>query len=239
LVQSLGYEANYIVPGTIKVNNDKFNKFLNIKSKFNFAPVIPSKSVQFRKNVKVVKEPQVVYNHYQPAVPDRPLSDGPYISQAIKKEKHIIIKEDQNGISYDNLFGDYIAEASKITLKDPYIRLRYQIKYLMEFAKLIREKKSQNKKVELHLITNAEIEHIKENEQIFNNMAEILISHNIELSCKFDNNIHDRSITLDNGWKILLGRGIDIFKKTEYFDIAELDQTLRKCKACEITIIKM
>ena len=234
-VQSLGFASNYVVPGTIKVDEEKYSRFLKIKDQFVNAVQIQKEKI-IKKPIYVT-EPLVTYDKYQAPVPDRPLSDEPYTSTSIRKEKQIIINEDQIGISYNNLFGEYLIGATEITLKDPYIRLRYQIKYLMEFAKLITEKKDHSKKVELHLITNAEIDHIKENEQIFKNMAETLNSHGIELSYKFDNNIHDRSISVNNGWKILLGRGIDIFKKTEYFDIAELDQTLRKCKACEITII--
>lgn len=53
-----------------------------------------------------------------------------------------------------------------------------------------------------------------------------------------DENIHDRSTSLDNGWKIILGRGLDIFQKTGgWFDIAEYDQELRQCKAGEVTYV--
>ena len=42
---------------------------------------------------------------------------------------------------------------------------------------------------------------------------------------------HDRFIAADNGWKITLGRGLDIFEKYEgRFNVASLDQTKRKCK---------
>ena len=46
-------------------------------------------------------------------------------------------------------------------------------------------------------------------------------------------------LVLDNGWKIVLGRGLDIFQKTNgWYDIAEYYQEKRLCKACEITICK-
>jgi ATP-dependent Lon protease len=61
----------------------------------------------------------------------------------------------------------------------------------------------------------------------------------INFTYKFDDFIHDRSITMDNGWKIILGRGLDIWTKTGgYFDISEYMQERRACKACEITFIK-
>jgi hypothetical protein len=46
-------------------------------------------------------------------------------------------------------------------------------------------------------------------------------------------------IKTDTGWKIVLGREIDIFHKTQgKFDIAELNQEQRQCKACEITYLR-
>ena len=58
---------------------------------------------------------------------------------------------------------------------------------------------------------------------------------------KFElNTIHDRSITLNNGWKIVLGRGLDIYQKTNgRYDIAELLPEKRLCRACEITYLQI
>jgi len=51
---------------------------------------------------------------------------------------------------------------------------------------------------------------------------------------------HYRFIVADNGWKITLGRGLDIFDRIEgRFNIADLDQNIRKCKACELTYLKV
>lgn len=51
---------------------------------------------------------------------------------------------------------------------------------------------------------------------------------------------HDKFIAADNGWKITLGRGLDIFEKIEgRFNVADYDQTRRKCKSCEMTFLKV
>ena len=51
--------------------------------------------------------------------------------------------------------------------------------------------------------------------------------------------VHDRFILANNGWKIFLVRGLDVFEKTEgRFNDSDMDQTRRKCKACEITYLK-
>jgi hypothetical protein len=50
---------------------------------------------------------------------------------------------------------------------------------------------------------------------------------------------HDRSIEMNNGWKIILGRGLDIWQKTNgRYDMAEYYQEKRICKEFEITVIK-
>jgi ATP-dependent Lon protease len=45
---------------------------------------------------------------------------------------------------------------------------------------------------------------------------------------------HDRSITTDDGWKIFLGRGLDIFEPYGKYSVAASAATHRKCKECSI-----
>lgn len=75
--------------------------------------------------------------------------------------------------------------------------------------------------------------------QIEEEMADSLESLGIQFTYEFVENTHDRSIVLDNGWKIVLGRGLDIYQKTNgWYDIAEYYQEKRLCKGCEITYVK-
>jgi ATP-dependent Lon protease len=52
--------------------------------------------------------------------------------------------------------------------------------------------------------------------------------------------IHDRSIMTDTGWKILLGRGLDIFQRMSDspFDLATKHQKYRELKAFGITYLR-
>lgn len=52
--------------------------------------------------------------------------------------------------------------------------------------------------------------------------------------------IHDRSITTDLGWKILLGRGLDIFQRMNDspFDLATKYQKYREVKGFGITYLR-
>ncbi|MEO1263221.1 MAG: BREX system Lon protease-like protein BrxL [Bacteroidota bacterium] len=150
-----------------------------------------------------------------------------------------VIRDNQSGISYDLLFGDYLVGATDIKVIDPYVRLPYQLRNFMEFAKLVSEKKDPAIEVKLHLVTSNNEGYIENAKESFAQMAYSLESIGIIFSYEFDGDIHDRSIQLDNGWKIVLGRGLDIWQKTGgWFDINEYVQEKRLCKGCEVTYVK-
>jgi len=75
--------------------------------------------------------------------------------------------------------------------------------------------------------------------EYFEEVKHSLLEESIEFTDSFDEFLHDRYIQLDNGWKIILGRGQDIYQKTNgMFDLAEYDQKKRKCRECEVTYVK-
>ncbi|MGH3403445.1 MAG: MIT C-terminal domain-containing protein, partial [Streptosporangiaceae bacterium] len=61
----------------------------------------------------------------------------------------------------------------------------------------------------------------------------------INFDVTFDDTIHDRSIVTDTGWKILLGRGLDIFYYVtgDAFDLATKLQEFRQVRAFGVTYI--
>ncbi|MDR9367298.1 MAG: BREX system Lon protease-like protein BrxL [Balneolaceae bacterium] len=155
------------------------------------------------------------------------------------KEGQKIIRENQTGVSYQKLFGDYLKDATEIEVIDPYIRLPYQLKNFMELARLIAELKEPDEEVSIHLKTNNNEEYLENAKEAFSDMSDSLEPIGVKFTYEFDEDLHDRSITLDNGWKIVLGRGLDIFQKTNgWFDIADHYQEVRKCKGCEITYLR-
>jgi ATP-dependent Lon protease len=150
-----------------------------------------------------------------------------------------VIRDNQSGISYDNLIGAYLLNATDIVLIDPYIRLPYQLRNFMEFVRLIGEKKDPETDVKLHLVTNNNTDFIEGAKDAFEQMTYSFESIGVLFSYEFKDNIHDRSITMNNGWKIILGRGLDIWQKTGgWYDVNEYIQERRLCKACEITYVK-
>jgi len=149
-----------------------------------------------------------------------------------------IIRDNQTGISYDLLFGAYLLGATDFKVIDPYVRLPYQLRNFMELAKLISEKKDPETEVKLHLVTSNNEDYIEGAKDAFEQMTYSLESIGIIFTYEFDENIHDRSINMDNGWKIVLGRGLDIWQKTGgWYDVNEYIQEKRLCKACEITFL--
>ena len=159
---------------------------------------------------------------------------------SLLQEGQKIIRDNQSGISYDNLFGSYLLDATKIKIIDPYIRLPYQLRNFMEFVRLVSEKKEPLQEIELHLVTANSEDYIEGVKEKFDQITYSLESMGINFTYEFDEFIHDRSIDMNNGWKIVLGRGLDIYQKTGgYADITDYIQERRLCKACEITFVKV
>lgn len=155
------------------------------------------------------------------------------------KPHQIILKDNQTGISYKKLFADYLRGAENITIQDPYIRMYYQFKNLLEFCMMLSNNKDPEDQINLEVVTWNNDEYIEESKNSLEELAQNVQSIGINLKYRFENH-HDRFIAADNGWKITLGRGLDIFEKIEErFSVANLDQTKRKCKACELTYLKL
>ena len=154
------------------------------------------------------------------------------------KEGNITIRDNQTGITYTNLFGDYLKGATHITIKDPYIRLLFQYRNLMEFLRLVIQRKPEGEEVKVQLITNNTPEYLEQAKKSLQEIKESLDPLGIHFTFSFEDNLHDRTIEMDNGWKIILGRGLDIYQKTNgMFDIAEHLPEKRLCKGFEVVYV--
>lgn len=147
--------------------------------------------------------------------------------------KTIHIREGDTGYSYNNLFGPYLKGATKIFVVDPYVRLEYQIRNFIVFAGIIDTSAGQ---VELKLTTSAEDAYQEKIlEQKFTEISDNLAQHGVIFTYEFNPGVHDRSIRLNNGWRIYPGRGLDIFQKPDSkYELSEIDQTKRKCRETDI-----
>lgn len=179
-----------------------------------------------------------------------PTTDTPSASSVEKsvsddpKEGHLVFSENQKGVSFDDLFGPYIAGARMITVTDPYIRLFHQTRNMMEFVETVFRHKAMEDEVKIRLITSQD--DYKSDQQAANldAITAACESAGIEFSWEFDTSksIHARHIVTDTGWKISLDRGLDIFQRyemNEAFHLTNRIQTMRPVKAFEITYLKV
>jgi len=163
--------------------------------------------------------------------------------KSIPEEKHLVYQENQKGISFDSLFGPYLSGAAEIRITDPYIRLFYQVRNLMELLETVVRHKSLDQEVSVHLVTT---EDESRGDQQTENLEKIKASGysvGIRFNWEFDDSrtIHARHITTDHGWKISLDRGLDIFQPYEMNDAFTFSNRLqqhRSSKAFEVTFIQ-
>ena len=165
------------------------------------------------------------------------------VTSNVLKEQHLSFHENQKGISYDALFGVYLRGVSKITITDPYIRLFYQIRNLMEFIETALKFKAQDEEISIHLITSEDDFKADQQKESLDKIKDSCAAIGIQFTWEFDETgtIHARHIVTDLGWKILLDRGLDIFQNYEMNDalaFANRLQQHRACKAFEVTYIK-
>ncbi len=152
--------------------------------------------------------------------------------------KSIDLRLNQKGVSYASLFGDYLRTASEINVIDPFIRHPFQIDNLVDFIQTCRECCSNPEELKIHLSTcNPDDEKVAELIDTFDDLTDELAPLGIEFTYDFKAN-HDRMIDLNNGWRITLGRGLDIFEKYDRFSLARNRQEDRRCKECTITFIQ-
>ena len=144
------------------------------------------------------------------------------------------IRMNQTGVSYDSLFGEYLQSAKTITLVDPFIRYSYQISNFLEFIQCARKNCLTPEELVIHLSTQNDDDKIPEMIDIFDDIKDDLSEHGIEFTYDF-NADHDRYIDLDNGWRISLGRGLDIYEKYGRFSLDSINQDERRCKEFNVT----
>ncbi len=151
--------------------------------------------------------------------------------------KTISVRENQGGVTYNDLFGDYLRTAKEINVTDPFVRLPYQIDNLVDFIQMVKDNTTQDN-VKIHLSTqNDDDEKVAEVIDSFNDLADELLPMGIEFTYDFKAD-HDRLIRTDTGWTITLGRGLDIYEKFGRFSLSRSNQKVRRCKAFNVAINK-
>jgi len=169
---------------------------------------------------------------------------GPLRVKTTRKEQHLTFEENERGVSFDTLFGRYLAGASEIIVTDPYIRLFFQARNMMELLETVARVKDAGEEVAVHLVTSRDELEDDRQEEYLQHMQVSAATVGIHFSWEFDDSgtLHARHIVTDSGWKILLDRGLDIFQRYEMndaFALANRVQEQRAVKAFEVTYLRI
>ena len=159
-------------------------------------------------------------------------------------EGHHVFPENRKGISYEKLFGSYIDGARRIIVTDPYIRLFYQHRNVMEFAEMVIRRKKPEDQVAIHLVTGPDGGNTERQRELLDSITAACTGSGVDFSWAFDTSsaAHARDIVTDTGWKIVLDRGLDIFQppiKTDGFSLGDRLQEHRTIKGFYVTYVKL
>ncbi|MEO3939818.1 BREX system Lon protease-like protein BrxL [Paenarthrobacter nicotinovorans] len=158
-------------------------------------------------------------------------------------EGHQEFQENQRGVSFNTLLVPYLRGATQITITDPYIRQFHQARNLMELIECIAATKGPADEINLLLLTSEATEGAdKQRKQLelLLKVKQAAAVAGINVDVKFFSNIHDRSVVSDTGWRMILGRGLDIFQYVngDAFDLPSRLQSYRQVKAFGVTYIR-
>lgn len=138
----------------------------------------------------------------------------------------------QMGVSYENVLLPYLVGAGKIRIIDPYVRTPHQITNLGDLIGLLALAKDPADEIEVELLTtenDAMAHYFAQQKDALATLEEAAESVGVMLGWRFEKGIHDRSITTDHGWRIILGKGLDIWEKPANA-IAQARQEFRRIK---------
>lgn len=155
-------------------------------------------------------------------------------------EGHREFQENQRGVSYETLLMPYLHGATDITIVDPYIRLPHQGRNLVDLLALLAAAKDPADEIAVTLVTKEDRgEYAQQHLLMLKDIQDSAATVGIQFTVNWDETIHDRSIRTDHGWKLVLGRGLDIFQKGSgsQFDLGSRRQEFRQVFAFGITYI--
>lgn len=155
---------------------------------------------------------------------------------------HLVIPENSRGWSFRRLFAPYLRGATKITIRDPYVRLFHQVRNVMEFLQLVYDLVPDGDEVAVHLVTHSDAETCIRQDEMLAQVAQAFAGTRVAFSWELDASpgFHARSVVTDTGWKISIDRGLDLFQRFESgaFAIEQGVQEMRLTRGAEVTYLR-
>ena len=156
---------------------------------------------------------------------------------------HIVVPENSKGWSYQRLFARHLAGARKITINDPYVRLFFQVRNLMELLQVIHALVPEGDEASVHLVTQSDPDSCVRQEENLNQLVAAFTGSRVAFFWEYDHRpgFHARSIVTDTGWKITLDRGLDFFQRYESgpFSLEQAMQEARLTRGVEISYMQV
>jgi ATP-dependent Lon protease len=153
------------------------------------------------------------------------------------KEQHFTILYGDTGYSYESIMGPYLQGAKSVVIEDPYIRLQHQIQNFVRFCETVLKAGTLKK---ISLVTGYDDKtQLADIAEKLDELKQSLLELDVELEVKWNPNMHDREIRIDNGWVIKIGRGLDFYQKPGgWFEVGANDLSLRKCLETKVDIFQ-
>jgi ATP-dependent Lon protease len=229
----------YLIDETFKAEPAKF-KYVNVKTGAT-VPVETLERVEYQSETPEWEKDEANEASASSVSPDEAAqgakgSKRPRIPQLVSRQ--INIRMNQKGVTWKSLLGEYLATAKKVVVTDPFVRVPHQITNFVELVQAIQDASTapEELSIELHTQTDND-EQAASLIDIFQELQEDFAPRGIEFSWYFDA-VHDRSIVLDNGWSINLGRGLDIYEKYSRWSLSNARPEKRSCKEFTVSIVK-
>lgn len=160
------------------------------------------------------------------------------------QQGHVAYRENQRGVSYESLLGEYLNGAGSIQIIDPYVRTFHQCRNLMEVLECaLKHFDYTVPELKVHLLTGPDEYGTERQVDYLKQIADAVAPMGMTFTWDFDETrtIHARHILVDDAWDIMLDRGLDIWQKFDSgnaFAIESRVQEMRRVKQFEITYMR-
>lgn len=153
------------------------------------------------------------------------------------REQHFIIHYGDTGHSYESIFGPYLQGAKAVTVEDPYIRLPHQIQNFVRFCETVLKSGAVR---QISLITGYDDKtQLADIAEKLEELKQSLLDLDVELKIQLNPKLHDREVSLDNGWTIKIGRGLDFYQRPGgRYEVGVNELSLRKCLETKVDIFQ-
>lgn len=174
-----------------------------------------------------------------PMVVHPALEVGPPSETQRLQEQQLVFHENQQGVNFELLFGPYLSGAQNITITDPCLHTLHQQRNLMELVETIARVRAPEAGTAVQVITSADQQDEAQQTGNFEKIAAACAGVGIRFSWVYQpTRINELPrIQTDQGWTIMLSRGLDVFQPFdphEMFSFAHRLQQHRPCRAFEV-----